>query len=1262
MIRIDRTEIESWADKPEAPHQLPELIRKLILATVPRTSLLRIPSGSSVRLSGWDGVLEVEGGNAWVPKGTSTWEISCERGVAAKASKDYEKRTTDPLGIDPSETTLLFVSARLWKGKDSWIEQRRAEGNWHDIKFLDSVDLAAWLEQAPAVAEWFAKLIGKLPETGVEPLDEWWQTWSSMASPPLTPDLVVAGRDSQVAAVSQWLQQTANRYYVKGSTPEEAIAFLAACGKKHETGWGAELFARALVVKTPDAWRSLERHPMPLVLIRGFEEDMASSHNAVGNGHHVLTPLAKDDDPRGNGVELPSLGRDQAVVSALVAMGLSDARSREIIRKSAGRLTVLRRFLLDEAGVTPPAWATAPPSSLAALVLVGEWDEGHEGDKQAVAQIVGQAYEEIERDLPGMTKGPDAPLVKIGSRWRFVSHEEAWHLLAPHLTSTVVSRFAEVLAEVLGQASPRFKLPASEQPMATIMGKALPHSDSIREGLARNLALMGASPERATLVDSVPDVPVRLVLNSLAPGKSWEQWATLGDLLPILAEAAPEQFLDAVERDLSEDVSAVRDLFCQWGNSLSARPPYVGLMWALETLAWSKDHFSRVANIMAKLAGAGFGDDQSRAITASLTGLFLPWIRFSETPDAQRLAALRALVSRDPSVGFQLLLDLYPPGSATDRRPPSWRPWGQDGAPPVTLKECSEFVAEMDDLLLDSVGMDANRWCALVTSFSQLSPATQDRALEMLAQSIDDLRSDPSAGELWAKIRHELHRHRRYSHTVWAMSQENVGRLADCYKGLTPNDTVAANAWLFDGYVELPEPTPYLPESGVDHDLDREQVAAAQRAAMDTMYQRGGVSAVVRLAEVAKDPNRVGVVYAECVGITEALPVAHTQLQHEQPQLRQFSYAILRKLFLQEGWDGLEPVLQQVKAAGSDSDTVATVYQVDWPAGPDTWERLEREVEEVQGTYWKSVHYGIAGTQDRENVSFVAERLVAVGRSLDAAQLLAFSPATPEAITVALERLPRDLSPQELAGFHGHLGFMVAELLRRLEESGSVSEETIAGLEIPYVGLLRYDRPELALHRQMLRSPSLFADMVSWAFKRSDDQADSAVEESPRQYRAMWAFDLMRQVKGLPGQLPDGTIDQSALENWVREARRLCTERARQVIGDEQIGQLLANAPSGADGIWPCEPVRDLLDSLGSYHTGVGFTVGKLNLRGVVSKGVYGGGDQERTLAARYRADAEQLAARWPTTAKLLRELASDYDSDARLFDLDADWLEQFGK
>ena len=145
MIRVDSSEIANWASKPQASYDLPELIRRLILATVPQPSLLRIPSGSSVRLPGWDGVLDVEEGNEWVPKGTSVWEMSCEGDAEKKANADYGKRTAEPRGVNAAGTTLAIVTSRTWQSKDSWLNERRAEGHWHDIKVLDSVDLAAWL-------------------------------------------------------------------------------------------------------------------------------------------------------------------------------------------------------------------------------------------------------------------------------------------------------------------------------------------------------------------------------------------------------------------------------------------------------------------------------------------------------------------------------------------------------------------------------------------------------------------------------------------------------------------------------------------------------------------------------------------------------------------------------------------------------------------------------------------------------------------------------------------------------------------------------------------------------------------------------------------------------------------------------------------------------------------------------------------------------------------------------------------------------------
>ena len=93
MITFDSSEIVNWADKPDSNHELPELVRKLILATIPQASSISMLSGSSVRMPGWDGLLEVSEGNMWVPQGKSGWEFTCDKDSKQKADEDYENRT-----------------------------------------------------------------------------------------------------------------------------------------------------------------------------------------------------------------------------------------------------------------------------------------------------------------------------------------------------------------------------------------------------------------------------------------------------------------------------------------------------------------------------------------------------------------------------------------------------------------------------------------------------------------------------------------------------------------------------------------------------------------------------------------------------------------------------------------------------------------------------------------------------------------------------------------------------------------------------------------------------------------------------------------------------------------------------------------------------------------------------------------------------------------------------------------------------------------
>jgi hypothetical protein len=57
-----------------------------------------------------------------------------------------------------------------------------------------------------------------------------------------------------------------------------------------------------------------------------------------------------------------------------------------------------------------------------------------------------------------------------------------------------------------------------------------------------------------------------------------------------------------------------------------------------------------------------------------------------------------------------------------------------------------------------------------------------------------------------------------------------------------------------------------------------------------------------------------------------------------------------------------------------------------------------------------------------------------------------------------------------------------------------------------------------------------------------------------------------------------------------------------------------------------------------------GLFVGRMNSRGITTRGVYDGGSSERQLAAGYREDAAALEARWPRTAEILRRLQRSYE------------------
>jgi transcriptional regulator with XRE-family HTH domain len=139
---IEASDLNDWADRRAGQDGAPQLLSRLIRATRGAEAKIRFPAEDSVQYAGWDGQCEVADGWGPLPSGVSGWEIGVQRHkIRAKADEDYQNRGQDPIGLNPAETTFVFVTLRRWPSKEKWAAARRAEGVWRDVRAIDGDDL-----------------------------------------------------------------------------------------------------------------------------------------------------------------------------------------------------------------------------------------------------------------------------------------------------------------------------------------------------------------------------------------------------------------------------------------------------------------------------------------------------------------------------------------------------------------------------------------------------------------------------------------------------------------------------------------------------------------------------------------------------------------------------------------------------------------------------------------------------------------------------------------------------------------------------------------------------------------------------------------------------------------------------------------------------------------------------------------------------------------------------------------------------------------
>jgi len=657
---VDATDIIQWANRRDAQGRLPQLVRRMILASAAHVERILFRSQEGMHLGGWDGVAIVKSGNAFVPDGVSVWETGTDSRIKSKADKDYRKRTTDPLGIQPKEATFIFVTPRRWSQKEKWQNERRAEDVWRDVRVYDADDLETWLELVPNVHTWFSSLLGKNPSTMIS-LEIYWEEWKQNTRPTTTAEFVIAGRQEDAEKITQYLNSSPSVLVVVADSQEEALAFICAVLDRFSEPTREVLFARSLVIADLNSWQQGSTAENPLVLMPLF---MGNFSQAIQNGHHVLVPLGKEYTQHSDGCLILSRRKRSELSKALKSMSIPDEKIAELATLARLSFPAFRRKIAVSPSLQHPAWATPSEArAILPIILAGMWNETYVGDRETIAQLMGKPYEEVSQVLMRWANESDPPIRRTGNVWVVVSKEDAWSLLSYMLTPNDMGRFEKVVIEVLGTKTPAFQLPPDRRWAASLYGLTPKHSQVLRAGLADTLAFMGAKGLQINTWPSPGNFVTRIIEKLLFvtnEDREGLHWASLSDVLPLLSEAAPDTFLKAIDDGLAGETPTLVNLFNDSrdvGFPFS-NPTHTGLLWALENLAWYPDYLGRVSLQLARLHTIDPGGKWLNRPINSLYEIFSIWPSQTLISKEQHLRIIDQMRNREPKVAWKLLIGL----------------------------------------------------------------------------------------------------------------------------------------------------------------------------------------------------------------------------------------------------------------------------------------------------------------------------------------------------------------------------------------------------------------------------------------------------------------------------------------------------------------------------------------------------------------------------------------------------------------------------
>jgi hypothetical protein len=861
-------------------------------------------------------------------------------------------------------------------------------------------------------------------------------------------------------------------------------------------------------------------------------------------------------------------------------------------------------------------WASHEDAYILALLsLVGEWDEGSNADRKAIEDLIGIDYAEWEKKALRILHSQDSPLCVKNKIWRVNNRLALWKSVGSNVLDTHLEKFKSVASRVLSEKDPAFELLVEDRYAASIHKKVLSHSREIRKGIANGLAMLSANGDVCIFCsNSKSDQIVNAIVRGIFDNGDSVLWGSLNYELPLLAEASPVVFLSEIEKELRNGQGAFDLLYAEESSGFGGQNYMSGLLWALETLAWDDDYFSRVLLILADLASRDPGGQWSNRPINSMVTILLPWLPQTLASTDKRRHVVSVIKKDYPNVLWELITQLLPShnGISTPTHKPKWRMVvPEEFESRVSYQEYWDEVSYYSFFAVEVAQDNPDKLSKLIEHAEKLNEEAFNKLIDALRSDKLALLPDSEKTGIWEQILFSVNKHKAYSDTRWALPQAKVEALDQVLHLLQPSGAVHKYRHLF---------------IQSDHDLytKREDWDGQQKIlgnkridVVKEIYRLLGWEGVKNFMVQIESTHKLGYAISNLDEVNDEIIITDTLSTDDRKSI-DFIDSYIRGKHNRLGYDWSD----SIDKSNWSGVAIGRFYS-HLPNNKETWDRVSQDLTQHEDSYWSIVNINPheAGT----DIEFAIDKLLELDRPFAVVNIMDWMRISGVKINTekCVMALQKGLSSNEpdyvIDQYH------ISELIKLLQNSPDVSSEDLLQIEWNYLNLLNnYSgvKPTL-LEFEMASNPSFFCEVIRKLYKSRNETApkNEPTQEDQSTARRIWK--LLYHWKHVPGVNREGNFEAASFTNWIDHVRQECASSGHLEVALIKVGEVLIHSPIDESGLWIHKTIAKELNQKNSDELRRGFNNGFYNARG--SDWVDSTGKPELDLADSFESKADEL-------------------------------------